>query len=631
MVVEFLLNEIKDRHKLYNDEPMIIRSFNDDKMETIPCSQYIGKAYCQAAMETVKNKVGNIKKCEYKGSIQRIANEVFELISEQATYTVICTIDTYPSLKTRMLVQIESKNTHVDSNGAFDSSNATGDVLSEYDQTLEKVKLEVKSAFRKDWTSCVWIKDEQSEFLCSNLYPHIFRTENRLRAFANKLLIWELGPNWIESPGLEKYAKSHTKLSEDFRRREPVFSDVDDVFISATLETLFEIIQKGLVYESPFQLSQEQLNDLIDIVSKSKTPEHISNWIKKRRTTKKDLWKDIFEPYFASTKNSQQIITDFILNRNHIAHNKPLTLSAYGTMERSFTDLDDLIKNANEKFEESVPSEELYLTIDIKMEEAREAEEQEEYERTYLRDRIEGETGVEILWHQEIFELFLDKADLIYQTFHDLYYWDSRFAISPIHQIEDNENWQTLFSVKCNACEEYYLDIQIEIIIDDEMDGDSSLSIRYRAHVKDGGASVDHNAALPSATIYYHNGNGYENIPEGTIELLSESSLDESEIDDLIEELTAAIEAINPYVAIKQSMEESAAKGEETSPVADFPCCECEKYGVSLRDDFYKFGHCCYCGTDNEVQICEKCGLPFGDGGGNSGLCNSCHDLIEKE
>jgi len=42
------------------------------------------------------------------------------------------------------------------------------------------------------------------------------------------------------------------------------------------------------------------------------------------------------------------------------------------------------------------------------------------------------------------------------------------------------------------------------------------------------------------------------------------------------------------------------------------------------------FGHCCYCGTDNEVQICAVCSSPFGDGEGSGGLCNGCIAKIEK-
>ena len=100
----------------------------------------------------------------------------------------------------------------------------------------------------------------------------------------------------------------------------------------------------------------------------------------------------------------------------------------------------------------------------------------------------------------------------------------------------------------------------------------------------------------------YHNGSGFENIEEGgIIEPVSESELDESEMEELFDALKTSIEELNPYIAMKESLEYSAAKSGEASPIADFPCWECGESGVSLNEDLYKFGHCCYCGTDNEV------------------------------
>ena len=620
MVIEILFSEIVDKAKIYHETIKETESrFGSEKEKSID-SQYVGKEYCTQRMEMVKSKIPNMKTCEYKGALERIGKEFFELKTEKNTYTVSCTIDTYQSKKNRMLVRISSE---------IQEGQNVSVSTDFYDQALEKLKLEIKNVFRSDWKSCVWIKDEQSEFLCSKLYPCIFRAENRLRAFANKLLIWNLGSEWLNSPGLEKYAESHKKLSEDFRTREPAFTDVDDVFISTTLETLFEIIQKGVVYESPFQLSQNQFNDFISLISKS-DKENLAKWVLKRRCEKKNLWKDIFEPYFSATNNSQQIITDFIKNRNHIAHNKPITFSAYEIMDKSFADLDDMVKTANRKFEESAPSEELYLTIDLENEQIREAEEQIEYEQNYLRDRIEGETGVEILWRDDIFELLSQKAELIYQTFYDLFYWDSKFTLTSMSELDDDESWQTLFSIQCNANKDCYLEIQVQIIIDDEMDGDSFLYIRYITHDLDG-ESIHSNEGLPSATIRYHNGSGSENIFEGTIDVDSDSFIDESEIDNLLEELESAIEGLNPYIDIKEYMERDAVKYGENNPVADFPCVECEEYGVSLRDDFYKFGHCCYCGTDNEVKVCKICSTPYGDGDGHNGMCNACISLIEKD
>lgn len=618
MTIEILFTNVLDKSKIYREQDITIRDFstNTGSQTTVPCSEYIGKEYCQNALERISENISEIMHYEYKGAMERIANEVFVLRSDKHLYTISCTIDTYASEKTRMLVSIVSElNPTTEQDASF----------SEYDQTLEKIKLYVKTVFRADWENCIWMKDEQSEVLCSNLYPHIFRAENRTRAFANKVLIWNLGNNWLNSPGLEKYAESHKKLSEDFRMHEPAFVDVDDVCISTTLETLFEIIQKGIIYESPFALSQNQYNDLIALISRADKKENIANWIQKKRNVKKNIWKDIFEPYFLDTSNYQQIITDFILNRNHIAHNKPTTWCAYKTMEKSFLDFDKMILKANEKFENSVPSEEFYLTIDIQNEEARDAE---EYERTYLRDRIFGETGINILWHDEIFDLFKEKANTLYQTFHDLYYWDNRLTISSEIELHDNDTWQTLFRIHCNACPECYIDVQAQMSIDDEMDGDSSLSYKYVLYgrnneVKD---SITDNFPM----ILYHNGNGYEDSLECKIELYSESYLDESEIDLFLEELASAIEEINPYIAIKSSLEERAIKEGDRQPVADFPCSECENNGISIRDDFYPFGHCCYCGADNNISICIGCESPF-EKDGDDELCNNCREKIKKE
>ncbi len=622
MVIEFLLNEIDDKTKLYKEELIEATTPFSYDPQTFPSTMYIGKEYCITAMDAVKSNIPSIQKCEYKGAIDRIANEVFELTTDKFIYTVTCTIDTYPKDKTRMLVKITSEN--IDSTSDEFSDNS----LASYDQILEKLKLEVKNVLKNDWKSCIWIKDEQSEFLCSLLYPYIFRAEKRLRAFSNKVLIWELGTEWLNSFGLEKYSESHKKLSEDFRQLEPAFSDIDDVFISATLETLFDIIKKGIVYESPFTLSQEQFNELSKISNKA----NVFDWLNKRKTIKKNLWKDIFEPYFSATDNFDLIISDFIKNRNHIAHNKPITLSAHCTFADSFVAFDNMIKNANRKFEESVPSDELYLTIDIQNEEMQEAEEQREYEKNYLRDRISGETGVEILWRESILEMFVEKADTIYQTFHDLFYWDSRFSFSSLFEIEDiDETWQPLFSVCCNADEKCYIEVQISITIDDEMDGDSVINFRYVIHGLDDSITYSNENGIPSASIYYHNGNGHENIFEGTVEVYSESSLNEEEIDAFIEELKTAIEEFNPYIAMKESMEYAVATEGGTPPVADFPCEECGNLGISICEDFYPYGRCCYCGYDNDIKFCPQCESHFISNGDASDLCDNCKEANDRK
>ena len=81
---------------------------------------------------------------------------------------------------------------------------------------------------------------------------------------------------------------------------------------------------------------------------------------------------------------------------------------------------------------------------------------------------------------------------------------------------------------------------------------------------------------------------------------------------------------LNPFAAKLEELKIEVARHGGDLPVADFECFECEKMGVSINNDFYPLGKCCYCGTENDIYICEKCGKAFGEDGGELGLCNEC-------
>ena len=158
MTIEILFTNVLDKSKIYREQDITIRDFstNTGSQTTVPCSEYIGKEYCQNALERISENISEIMHYEYKGAMERIANEVFELRSDKHLYTISCTIDTYASEKTRMLVSIVSE---------IPPSLEQKTSFSEYDQTLEKIKLNVKTLFRADWENCIWMKDEQSEVL----------------------------------------------------------------------------------------------------------------------------------------------------------------------------------------------------------------------------------------------------------------------------------------------------------------------------------------------------------------------------------------------------------------------------------------------------------------------------------
>ena len=225
---------------------------------------------------------------------------------------------------------------------------------------------------------------------------------------------------------------------------------------------LFEIVKEGKIYEPEFKLQRQEYDQLIELAKKGKGD--IAAYIQKRRTVKVDLWKDIFENYFGivadgsngvvtetgtlSIQDPQQLITDFIKNRNHVAHNKPLTYQAYKRMEKSISDMNHLVTKANRMFEESIPSEEMNQTWSAYQDEIETEEQRKYWKKNYLRIRIEGETGVEILWHNDIFELFCEVAANLYTTFHDRYYFDEQYGVSEENALEDSTEWQTVFNVR---------------------------------------------------------------------------------------------------------------------------------------------------------------------------------------
>ena len=58
---------------------------------------------------------------------------------------------------------------------------------------------------------------------------------------------------------------------------------------------------------------------------------------------------------------------------------------------------------------------------------------------------------------------------------------------------------------------------------------------------------------------------------------------------------------------------------------------ECGEYGVSILDDFYPVGHCCYCGEENYIKQCNKCGKWYEDNGENDTICTECLEEILRK
>lgn len=613
MKIEFLFSEIKDIKKLYRID-LADNPFGGDEC---PSYTYIGKEYLENKLKTIEGNLSGLNEFIYQQCFGRIANEVFVAVVNGIYYELIFTIDTYQYKKARMKVSIERSE-------KLDVATFGNQVLSDsevYDIFLEQLKIAIKNVFKKDWAVCSWITDEQSEQLCSHLYPIIFKVENKIRAFANKILVHHLGKDWIKQYGMEKYEESHKALSVDFKRRVPCFADIDDTFISMTMETMMEVILKANIYEDEIELNQSDMVKLHQkIAAGAANP--LLELIRSRRKVKIDIWKDIFKQYFEDEEAAKSNITNFIKNRNHVAHNKLLNWSGYQMMKQNIEQLDSIIEKANQSFEESIPSEEQYMTWNIGAEKEESEAVRREWERDYLRLRISGETGVEIREEEGIYELFSETLEELYNEFSDIYYFDPQFDMSKKFDISMTEGEQELFSIRSNAVKTAVLEVVVDMTFNSDMDGDSSLYISCRQD----------DTEIFHAVLGYHNGSGTEDCFEGKIVLNSESYYNIEELDEFKDELKEYIEEeLNPLISKKESLEYTAATSGGAEPVADIPCMECGKYGISISEDFYPFGHCCYCGEENYIKQCQRCGKWYEDGEGNDTICAECLEKVIEE
>lgn len=613
MKIEFLFSEIKDIEKLYRID-LVDNPFGGDEC---PSYTYIGKEYLENKLKTIEGNLPGLNEFIYQQCFGRIANEVFVVVVNDIYYELIFTIDTYQYKKARMKVSIERPE-------KLDVATFGNQVLADgevYDIFLEQLKIAIKNAFKKDWAVCSWITDEQSEQLCSHLYPGIFKVENKIRAFANKILVHHIGKDWIKQYGMEKYEESHKSMSVDFKRKVPCFADIDDTFISMTMETMMEVILKANIYEDEIVLNQSDMAKLHQEIAGG-AANQLLELIRNRRKVKIDIWKDIFKRYFADEDVAKSNITDFIKNRNHVAHNKLLNWSGYQVMKQNIEQLDSIIEKANQSFEESIPSEEQYMTWNIGVEEEESEAARREWERDYLRLRISGETGVEIREEEEIYELFSETLGELYNEFSDIYYFDPQFDMSKKSDIAMTEEEQVLFSIRSNAVKTAVVEVVTDMTFDSDMDGDSSLYISCR---RDG-------TEIFRTVLEYHNGSGMEDTFEGKIVLNSESYYNTDELDEFKDELKGYIEEnLNPLISKKESLEYIAATSGGGELVADIPCMECGKYGISISEDFYPLGHCCYCGEENYIKQCQRCGKWYEDGDGNDTICAECLEKVMEE
>lgn len=554
------------------------------------------KEYSETILAAVQSRVAGMTAHDYQGEQERIAREVYHVKIYDTTYIVRFIFDRRENENIQLQIEIEL------------ADQGTRDFEQTYNKPLESLKIELKDQLKKDWKLCTWLVDDQSEMLCVELYHQVFKIENQMRAFVNKVLIQQLGHDWLKKPGLEKYYTSVSNMETSFKQTVPQFASINSTLLSMTLETLSEIIKKGVIYEENTILSADDVHKIFDFL-KNGNEDAAKQAIQKKRSICIKIWDDVFKQYFIHPDQFQSQLTQFIKSRNHIAHNKLLTLAAYHKINNAFTEFKATIENASELYDNQNPSVEMLDTWQAELDQEEYAE---YYEEESLRDRIAEEAGIELRDKEQIYELFYDTIRDIYNEIFDKFYYDDGFEISDIEDPADDGT--TTVCVITSKVSEDELKISTTISIDDDMGADSFLEI-----------VAEHNGEqVAIGACDYHNGDGYESDC-GICEPYSASIYDDSQRENFKDEVILYIEEdLNPYVRIMQSMQYESAQHGGSNPVAEFPCEECGKCGVSILEEFLPIGTCCYCGYENEVHICERCGCVYDDIGGNEYLCNGC-------
>lgn len=566
---------------------------SDDFESDFTEEQYHGTDYCK---RVVADTMKSLKWCgfQYLGMLERIANEVFKLTSPNGTsYDVEFAINTYERKAARLVCTIE------------------GPEISEYDQNLEDLKIALKNRLLSDWQVCTWLVDMQSSQLCKEAYEKAFVVENNLRAFASKALIRFLGIDWINKAGLEKEAESVKNLKQKFTQRVPEFDDINADFLSMTLETLTGVIFEGIVYHNDVILNRNLYEEIQKKASKNVSGASIADLIKSRRTVDKRIWDDIFVPFIDDPDGFKDAAHNFKEDRNHVAHSKILSKSAYQIILSDFDKMAKYIQQADDKFDREETADEVLDTWAA-------LDEEEAYEEEYYRDRIANEAGIDILDEDAIRDWFDERMYNLYTALYQKYHLDVCVEISDFEMNEGN----VCFSVFCPVLEDQSLrvDVYAYYMIDDNLGEDSVCTVECKD------ASGE---AISSAELLFHNGDGYEN-EEGIMEASEDSEYNDSELTELIDELIDYIDKkINPYPKELEKLVHRN-KGNNIWTATCF-CSQCGQSGISVDEEFLPRGKCCYCGYENELSTCEQCGELMNTDDAIGALCQSCASHIEKQ
>lgn len=447
--IEFRMIDIKDINKMQH-----IEKCEGPFCGNIECDRVrdITDEYCKDVIKKAVEKTGIQCEWTYIGCTDRIGHYEFEISYSEKEYTVVFQQDTY-EWNVQLTVKIGYKDLYNEDEvwinfedgtiNKYENSKKLKELRSTYDTFLEKLKLCIKDCMIRDWYKCVWMNDNQSLWLSKKVYSEIYIAENELRAFVNKVMIVNFGSEWHDRPEFSKLDASIELNAGNVKRNVPSFANIDVNLYTATLETLIDTV-KSDIYTDTIPNTPE-IQKLIK--SKIFATTHLDkmqsalDYLRMQYTKKYNVWNVFFVPLIEKPSRFEQSLSDFIANRNHVAHNKLLDLSATNKMLSDTYEFASFVEEAVRRFENQNQSEEVEETLQA-------IEDQLEYERETQLEIIESESGIKIRNRKEILNLFADVMQDIYIRIHECLYFDEELDIDEISLLKDDKDLQLLYRIR---------------------------------------------------------------------------------------------------------------------------------------------------------------------------------------
>ena len=486
--IEFKMIEIKDLSKIQKRKIVKDDIFEADVEQV----EDIADVYCQGIMARIETLFGSDCKVKYIGCTDRIGNFEFKVSYKDVEYTVIFQMDTY-EWNRQFTVKIGYSQIRVGIPVPQMREKVAG-----YDHFLEKLKINIKNALIRDWYKCVWIKDNQSLELSREVYSDIYMAENELRAFISRIMIEHFGIDWHDRPEFYKLKASIEENAVIIKRNVPNFNNIDVNLYTVTLEKLMDTVMAD-IYSDAMQDSSEMqklIKERIFATTQLDKMKSALDFLKNRYVKKYNIWERFFKPLIVDPVRWEELLTSFIANRNHVAHNKLLDYMSKETMLSDTREFRRFIREAVIKFDEENCSEEVEETLQA-------IADQREYEQEARMEIIESESGVKIRDKKEIIKLFQDTIDEIYTDAVNKVYFDEGIEVLGECKLQDSVDEQLLFSITGRSSKK--LEIYGVIDIDDSEGAASAMQIRVY--------SADEN--IVNGDIEYVNGEA-EYSPEQT-------------------------------------------------------------------------------------------------------------------